>query len=620
VLSGRRFGLAILDVVLPDGDGVQLLEEIRAGGVNADVPVMFLSSEAEVKDRVRGLARGANDYVGKPYDTEYVVARARELLPPEDGLAPQASILVIDDSLTYREEIRGWLEARGYRVATAGTGEEGLRVAALLQPSAIVVDGVLPGIDGRTVIRRVRLDPALRRTPCVLLTGSGDASDELLAFEAGADAYVRKDEPGDVVLARLAAATRGAREREATLSSATAGGPRKVLAVDSDPPFVKQLSAALGGLGYELVTATSADAALELLAVQPMACVILELGLPGGDAERATERIKSAPAIRHTPVIALARTDDRETMIGALESGADDCVLKSAGVEAIQARAVAQIRRRQLEEETRRLREQQLRAELAASEARAARQLADVRAQLLAEVEARNNELEAFSYSVSHDLRAPLRSIDGFSAVLEEVGEGLDERGRDAVRRVRNATRRMGQLIDDLLHLAKLTRAELRRTRVDLSRLAQAVAAEVVRSDPTRQAEVRVQPGMAVEGDEGLLRIVLENLIGNAFKFTARIPVARIEVGYSSSERGYFIRDNGVGFDMAYAGRLFGAFQRLHRESDYPGTGIGLATVQRIVQRHGGKIWVESEVGRGTTFFWTLGARPGSDGAPGERR
>ncbi|HZA15177.1 MAG TPA: response regulator, partial [Myxococcaceae bacterium] len=131
-LSSRRFGLAILDVILPDGDGVQLLEEIRAGGTNADVPVMFLSSEAEVKDRVRGLARGANDYVGKPYDTEYVVARARELLRPEDALAPEATILLIDDSLTYREEVRGWLEARGYRVTTAATGEEGLRVAALL--------------------------------------------------------------------------------------------------------------------------------------------------------------------------------------------------------------------------------------------------------------------------------------------------------------------------------------------------------------------------------------------------------------------------------------------------------------------------------------------------------
>jgi two-component system NtrC family sensor kinase len=619
-LAGRRFGLVILDVMLPDGDGVQLLEEIRAAGPNADAPVMFLSSEAEVKDRVRGLARGANDYVGKPYDTEYVVARARELLRVEtDGLAPEATILVIDDSPTYREEVRGWLEARGYRVAIAGSGEEGLRVAAVLRPSAIVVDGVLPGIDGRTVIRHLRLDPALRRTPCVLLTGSGDATDEILAFEAGADAYVRKDEPEDVVLARLAAATRGARERE-TLSPASLLGPRKVLGVDRDARFLKGLAAALGGQGYELVTATTTDAALQLLAVQPMDCVILELGLPGGDTESACERIKSAPAIRNTPVIAVAPLDDRETMIRALESGADDCVPRSTGLEAIKARVVAQIRRRQMEEETRRIREQQLLTELASAEARAARQLADVRAQLIAEVEARNNELEAFSYSVSHDLRAPLRSIDGFSAALEEYGDRLDERGRDALRRVRAATRRMGQLIEDLLHLSKVVRAELRRTRIDLSLLARAVAAELVRADPSRQVEVVIQPGLVMEGDEGLVRIVLENLFGNAFKFTARVPSARIELGYSAGERAFYLRDNGVGFDMAYAGRLFSAFQRLHRESEYPGTGIGLATVQRIIQRHGGKIWAQSEVGQGTTFFWTLALRAASDVPNGENR
>ncbi|HZA14484.1 MAG TPA: ATP-binding protein, partial [Myxococcaceae bacterium] len=428
-------------------------------------------------------------------------------------------------------------------------------------------------------------------------------------------------EPEEVVLARLAAATRGAREREEAASAAAPGGPRKVLAVDGDSQFLKQLGAALGGLGYELVTAATADTALELLAVQPMDCVLLELGVPNGDAESAAERIKSAPAIRHTPVIAVARSDDREMMISALESGADDCVLRSAGLEAIKARVMAQIRRRQLEEETRRFREQQLRAELAASEARAARQLADARAELIAEVEARNNELEAFSYSVSHDLRAPLRNIDGFSAVLEEeLGDRLDERGRDALRRVRAATRRMGQLIDDLLHLSKVTRAELHRGRVDLSRLAQAVVAEVFRGDPNREVEMAIQPAMVVEGDEGLVRIVLENLIGNAFKFTAQAAVARIEMGYSSSERAYFVRDNGVGFDMAYAGRLFSPFQRLHRESEYPGTGIGLATVQRIVQRHGGKIWVRSEVGKGTTFFWTLSARGGPQAANGERR
>jgi two-component system NtrC family sensor kinase len=387
----------------------------------------------------------------------------------------------------------------------------------------------------------------------------------------------------------------------------------EILIVDDSLTVRMDLADALRAAGMGATPVASLAEARRALSGQRFGLVILDVMLADGDGVQLLEEIRAAGPNADTPVIAVAPLDDRETMIRALESGADDCVPRSAGLEAIKARVVAQIRRRQMEEETRRIREQQLLTELASAEDRAARQLADVRAQLIGEVEARNDELEAFGYSVSHDLRAPLRSIDGFSAVLEEYGDRLDERGRDALRRVRAATRRMGQLIEDLLQLSKVVRAELRRTRIDLSLLARTVAAEVARADPSRQVEVVIQPGLVTEGDEGLVRIVLENLFGNAFKFTARVPSARIELGYSAGERAFYLRDNGVGFDMAYAGRLFSAFQRLHRESEYPGTGIGLATVQRIIQRHGGKIWARSEVGQGTTFFWTLPARAGSD-------
>ncbi|NOZ79439.1 MAG: PAS domain-containing protein [Acidobacteria bacterium] len=222
-------------------------------------------------------------------------------------------------------------------------------------------------------------------------------------------------------------------------------------------------------------------------------------------------------------------------------------------------------------------------------------------------LEISNRELETFAYSVSHDLRAPLRAIDGFSeALAEELGSGLNERQKDSLDRIRAAAQRMGGMIDDLLKLSRATRVEMRRQRVDLSELAHAVLDELREGDPGRPVEIEVPPGLTAEGDPQLLRLVLQNLIGNAWKFTAPRPRARIELG--RLEGGiFYVRDNGVGFDMKYADKLFGAFQRLHRQEEFPGTGIGLATVQRIVLRHGGRVWAEAEPGRGATFFFSLG-------------
>lgn len=229
-----------------------------------------------------------------------------------------------------------------------------------------------------------------------------------------------------------------------------------------------------------------------------------------------------------------------------------------------------------------------------------------VRAVELAEA---NKELESFSYSVSHDLRAPLRSIDGFSQVLlEDYADHLDEEGKDNLQRVRKAAKTMGQLIDALLALSRVSRTELRADRVDLSALAATIAAELRESQPDRQAEFVIAPGLLVTGDQTLLRAALGNLLGNAWKYTQPRVVTRIEFGCFDRENDtvYFVRDNGVGFDMTYVGKLFGAFQRLHRQSEFGGTGIGLATVQRIIHRHGGRAWAEGEVDQGATFYFTL--------------
>jgi signal transduction histidine kinase len=220
-----------------------------------------------------------------------------------------------------------------------------------------------------------------------------------------------------------------------------------------------------------------------------------------------------------------------------------------------------------------------------------------------------NRELEAFSYSVSHDLRAPLRSIDGFAQALrEDWGDRLDETAQDHLSRVRNAAQRMGRLIDDLLKLSRLTRAQVNRTDVDLSQLAHEIAGELRERNPTRDVSWAIAPDLRAQCDPALARIMLENLLGNAWKFTSKTPKARIEfdVAPNSDGRTFVVRDNGAGFDMKYADKLFAPFQRLHGEREFPGSGIGLATVQRIIRKHGGNVDTRAEVGRGASFFFTL--------------
>jgi hypothetical protein len=226
-----------------------------------------------------------------------------------------------------------------------------------------------------------------------------------------------------------------------------------------------------------------------------------------------------------------------------------------------------------------------------------------------AQLEAAQKELETFSYSISHDLRAPLRHIDGFSkALLDDHAEALNEEGREYLARIGRAAQKMSFLIDDLQKLGRVTRQEMQRQPVNLSTLAQVVLLELKHAEPTRKVEFAIQEGVTGEGDPRLVRVLFETVLGNAWKFTAPNEAGRIEFGAVEREGRtvYFVRDNGVGFDMEYADKLFGVFQRLHRADEFEGCGVGLAIAQRVVQRHGGRIWAESEVGRGATFHFTL--------------
>jgi light-regulated signal transduction histidine kinase (bacteriophytochrome) len=227
-------------------------------------------------------------------------------------------------------------------------------------------------------------------------------------------------------------------------------------------------------------------------------------------------------------------------------------------------------------------------------------------------LEIANRELEAFTYSVSHDLRAPLRAVEGFSkALLEDNGDQLDSRGKEYLQRLSAANQRMNELVDDLLQLSRLTRGEFQREAFDLSQMITRIHADLQKQDPERQVTLRAEPDLIVLGDARLLQVALENLLANAWKFTSKHPQALIEFGRTTiNGKGvYFIKDDGAGFDMNYAHKLFGAFQRLHDRQEFDGTGIGLATVQRIIHRHGGEVWAEGAVEQGAVIYFTLGGQ-----------
>jgi DNA-binding response OmpR family regulator len=611
ILARDPVDILVLDVLLPDGDGVDFLSELRTAADYECTTVLILSTEAEVKDRVRGLRTGAEEYIGKPYDAGYVVATARRLMRPMTPTATTPTVLLIENSLASRSETRRYLEQHAYTVVTADSGEEGLRLAADLRPEAIIVDDVLPGIDGAALIRRVRLDAALRYLPCLLLTVSTDRDTEIRVLGAGADAFVGKDEDPAVVVSKLAAMLRQSGVTAPADEAGSLYGPKKVLAVDDSETYLQAIAASLRSDGYEVVLAHSGGQALELLAEETVDCILLDLQMPGLNGRETCERIKSAaPVVREIPLIMMTALDDADAMLQGLQVGADDYIRKPDDLEILKARVRAQIRRKHFQDENCRIREELYRKETEAAEARAARELAETRAALVEELKWRNQELEAFSYSVSHDLRGPLQAVTGFSEVLlNDCPAVLNDDARQMLERIHLGARRMSELVVALLQLSHASRGTLVIEPVDLTAMCEQVAEELGRSEPGRTVRVTIAEGLQAQADPGLLRVLMVNLLGNAWKFTRRTEAATIEVGQRDSEA-YFVRDNGAGFPAADAVGLFEPFRRLHSAADFPGTGIGLATVHRIVDRHSGRIWAAGEVGRGATFHFTLGSSP----------
>lgn len=353
----------------------------------------------------------------------------------------------------------------------------------------------------------------------------------------------------------------------------------------------------------EIHTAENGMAGLELFRERRPDIILTDIRMPVLDGIQMARGIREENST--ASIIVISACSETDYLLEAIKMGISRYVLKPINhkllFEAIDDCATRIIRERQVKAQNELIR-------------RLNEELEQRVVDRTAELEASNRELQAFCYSVAHDLSTPLRGINGFSGILlEEYSAKLDEDAKNYLMRIGAAAARMGQLINDLLELSRVTRRELHREKIDLSLLARGIVKELRKQDPDRQAEFIIAEKLEGEGDPILVRLALENLLGNAWKYTAKVTSPKIEFGTCSSngETVYFVRDNGIGFDMAYVHKLFIPFQRLHGIDEYGGTGVGLAAVQRIIARHGGKIWAEGEPGNGATFYFTVRC-PGS--------
>ncbi|MCK6556630.1 response regulator [Candidatus Binatia bacterium] len=555
--------------------------------------------------------------------------------------------LIVDDKPENLYLLRALLEGHGCEVVEARHGAEALALARQTPLDMAITDLLMPVMDGYTLLRHWKADPKLKAIPLVVYTATyTDPQDEKLALDLGADGFILKPTEPDVFLADLERIC--ARAERGQLSAAAP-------TVTEEPLVLREYSEALvrrledKSRQLEISNQELRDTEANLRAVfenamdgiliaevasrrfvfcNPMICrmlgytrdELLTLDVsrihPPEDLPRVASEFEKQ--VRQEHILAADLPVLRKD--GSVFHADINSFPIAFGGQACLAGFFRDITERKRAE----MEVQELNAELE-------RRVAARTAQL----EAANRELEAFSYSVSHDLRAPLRHIEGFSrTLLEDYTGALDAQGRHYLERVGAAAQRMMHLIDGLIELSRVARTEIRALPVDLSAMAQAIAAELQRGEPGRAVQFVIAPGLVVSGDARLLYQVMENLLGNAWKYTSKHTTARIEFGaqtVASSEVGvsggegavagtsrekpgtekvYFVRDDGAGFKMQYVDRLFVPFQRLHSAGEHEGTGIGLATVARIVHCHGGRIWAEGAVEQGATFYFTIETQP----------
>ncbi len=622
------FGLIILDVLLPDADGVELLKEIRETPQWADTAIMLLSTEAQVRDRVRGLKTGADEYIGKPYEASYVVSRARELLRRGQAVDAEAreTILIIDDSPTFRDRLQDALEGAGYDVLAASSGEEGLRLAADARPTAMIVDGMLPGIDGVSVMRRIRMDVALRHTPCILLTASDEHGAEVRALDAGADAFVRKGQDIAVVLARLSAVLRSAGEGWAeSHARRSLLGPKKILAVDDSETYLQALAGELRLDGYEVVLARSGEEALDLLSAQSVDCILLDLLMPGIGGHETCRCIKVSPFSRTIPVVLLTALEGSDAMIEGLGAGADDFIAKSNEFEVLRARVLAQIRRKQFEDENRLFREQLVQKELEAVEARAARELSEMQAVMaerkrsqemmnglqaeLAHV-SRWNAMGMMASTLAHEINQPLAAIMNFINAAHYTIDKLDAPqiapALELMVQAKDQAKQAGAIIANLREF--IEKREVNRTRENLHKVVEeAIALGLVGGEQMGvKVHIALDPALPpLIVNKVQIQQVLVNLFRNSIDAMQGVSRRELTIATGMSEPGYVgvaVSDTGPGIAPEIVNNLFEPFATTKQN----GMGLGLKICQSIIEAHDGKIWLTPNPGGGVTFHFHL--------------
>ncbi len=497
-----------------------------------------------------------------------IAARVREL--------PERVVLEVKDTgVGIPEAELPRLFERFHRVATAkartyegsGIGLALVRELVILHGGTITVDSA----PGRGTTFRVEIPKGYAHLPPSFVAQEPvdpRISRDVAAYKVEADRWAK----------RSGESTLGAGSTVAPTSSPLARGSRaRVLVVDDNADLREYISGLLSPT-YETTVVADGILALEAVRASPPNIVLSDVMMPRLDGIGLLRELRANPCTASLPVILLSARAGEEAAIEGLDAGADDYLVKPFSARELLARVRTHV------------------------------ELARARRAWVEKLERANRELDAFSYSVSHDLRAPLRAVDGFTAALaEDYAEHFDDRARGYVDHIRGGVKRMKDLIEDLLELSRISRAELSVDEVDLSALAAEVVAELRRAQPERAVAVDIQPGLRAVGDRRLLQVALVNLIGNAWKFSSKREGAHVAVGaHPAEDPTFFVKDNGAGFDMKYADRLFAPFQRLHATSEFEGTGVGLATTQRVIARHGGRIWVDAAVDRGATFFFSL--------------